>query len=317
MFFSYKYRDQYEYVPVHQNLILHGGHAFEKDNIGLEFSDDLYAFLNKIDSKLFVLDLDGINMIESRSMQNIKQLFDRNKGVIFINTTDITYNIIINAECRDHVVPSKDKTILGRAEDIATITDEHLFNKSIKEFRIQTITDTIHRFTRIGVYPLESSNVYSNMYIDVKKIFSEPAVLQLIVYELCRIFLSKFDKRNINGIICTSYNGACLATIVGNLLQKQVIYLMNLGPHLSIKDRNMIFSLKNNENYVYIYDFICLGTEYKLAKTVALLKNSAVVGAIGVSRHPDIIRRDENNHSIFIADSEHGFDYKISAVAPE
>lgn len=317
MFFSIIFADNNCYIPLHLNLIRFSGSAFEKDYLDTTFCEKLFEYLIALETSIFVLDFDGINMVESRSMQGLKGLFEVGKNVIIINASEVVTNIILNAECKDLIVQSTGRCLLANPSFIKQIGDEHDFIRELKDLKTKTICSAILKNTKDGLYPLESSNVYSNMYIDIKKVFSEPSVLHLVVNELCKLFSSNFDRRNIYGLICTSYNGASLATILGNLLEKPVCYLMNLGPHLSIKDRNMINGLLPNKNYIYIYDFICLGTEYKLAKTVALLKNSQVVGALGVSRHPDILRHEDNNHSIFIADSNNGFNYNIFTKLPE
>jgi adenine/guanine phosphoribosyltransferase-like PRPP-binding protein len=142
-----------------------------------------------------------------------------------------------------------------------------LFQKNIQN----TINESKKRlfFEKTDQEPKEtflySSNVYANRYFDLKLIFKYPDLFCLIVYEMVRRIGRHYrnDYSKFDAFICASVNGACLANAVSVLIRKPVVFLRNVGPRMNVVDENITKRILREKRYVFIYDFLCIGTEFR------------------------------------------------------
>lgn len=143
---------------------------------------------------------------------------------------------------------------------------------------------------------LQSSNVNINNYIDIKHFFSHPVFYNLLVYELAKIIAENNIKYD--SFICSSNNGAVLATSLGSILNKNVTYIQNLGPKLSINDSKIFDRIKKYEGFYYIFDFMCLGSELRHTMMLTKLKEAKVIKAVGVSIFIEPFRGEDRDKYI-------------------
>jgi hypothetical protein len=131
-----------------------------------------------------------------------------------------------------------------------------------------------------------SSNITANRYVDIKSVVSDPSIMNLIVFEMVKLIISSINRKlnNIDAFICASVNGAVLASSISALIRKPVIFLKNVGPTISIMDEKMNDKIHRGRNYCYIFDFMCIGTEFSRVKMLCDTKNAKIVCAVGVAR---------------------------------
>lgn len=151
----------------------------------------------------------------------------------------------------------------------------------------------------------------------------------LVIYELCVIIDKNFKtqslaENNIDYLVCVSNNGVSVATIVGQLLGIDVLYLMNLGPNLTLHDKNLIKLIVPHKKYLFIYDFICLGTEYRITKSLLQYKDCVFLGGVGVALYTNPLRNEsmKQNKDILISlidvcDKEYEFNYEVYSNSKE
>lgn len=137
---------------------------------------------------------------------------------------------------------------------------------------------------------LSSSNVYADQYVDVKRLFLEPDQLCHVIYYMVRQLLN--ENLEYDALICTSKNGAVLASLIGHLLGKEVVYCINVGPQYALPARIVESSLQPEKQYVYIYDFVCLGTEAKLLHALIASHRATLVGGLGVASYIPLDNRE-------------------------
>ena len=148
-----------------------------------------------------------------------------------------------------------------------------------------------------AVYKLESSGLYSNCYLSVKHLFKEVEDLYYIIFGMSQEIakLPKFDA-----FVTSSKNGAILASILGDLLNIKEIHLLGVGPKYTVQFGDSLDCIKTGKRYLYIFDFMCTGTELKIVSALINSKRAKLRGAVGISRY-----KEENEMSL---------DYGISVL---
>lgn len=301
---------KYLYIPVSLN-ILHDKRNYNLLNgnyLSCEFSTKIHGTIFNENTDVIVIDLKEIKIGDSRCFSKFTTFFEDNfnRNIIFINISDKIRSFLIN-DCAPFVqfddninaISNEKGTTLYKNSIYGSVENEisNFIKKKIKE----TIWEEEHL--------LKISNVYVNKYIDIKRIFSSPNVYYIALYELALLirneYFGRFDK-----LICCSYNGAVVATIIGQFLDKEVIHLMNLGPSISINNIDMAKKIVPRKKYLFIADMICLGTEFSMTKTIVRLQKSELVGGATIIKYLD----PEYSHSIIslaeIQDND-SFDYKV------
>lgn len=318
MIYSYKFDNDSIYIPIHLNVIFNSKTlVFHQDDISSDLAREIYEFLKEQKEKYIILDFNRIAMISSRSFEIYAHLIKSGYEILFINLFNACKSILQEDDIKEYIeddkqssnnfLYSKDfsktrKEVYCKYEcdnqiNIATskIIAEYLFNNKYDEYK-----------------KLESTNVYSNMYFNVKSIFYDTHILTLTIYKLCQIIMSRFNLSNIDYFISASHNGSVISSLVAHVLDKEYLYLINLGPQLNLHNKEIINEIKKDKNYIFIYDFICLGTEIKIAKTIIELKEANLIGAIGISNYskPEL---DIVISPIFYINDEKvlNFEYKI------
>lgn len=171
-----------------------------------------------------------------------------------------------------------------------------------------------------GCEYLNSSSVWSNHYVDFKKMFMHLEHLKIILYEMTKITNEYGDS--FDGIISSSKTGSIFATLIGYLLNKKVIHYISIGPKFAITEKNMIKKIRANKKYLYVGDFICLGTELKTLNVLLANNNSEIVGGVVVASYldlTDVVHKESILSKVrFIARIDDcGINYKVAGTKKE
>ncbi len=173
--------------------------------------------------------------------------------------------------------------------------DVYLKNKAMieniyREIEVSIVDSYTRRMTEQEIEnakPLSSSNIYSNMYIDTAQLFYNVENYRFMIFRLlCKIYEYEehnFDK--ISGFISASSNGANLANIIGWLTGKKAIFCTDLGPKYSLTLKYFVDDIRPKKNYVYIFDFLCLGTEAKMLNAIVNVKNANILSGYGFASY--------------------------------
>lgn len=166
---------------------------------------------------------------------------------------------------------------------------------------------------------LESSCVFSNKYVNIRKIFQKPEAARFMLYSLsCKI------KQLLGGVgdyklICTSKTGAIIANIISHMLNIPVVYCVGVGPKFAVKPEEIVGKVQEHEKYIYIFDFICMGTELKILSTFISDRKSRLICGVGPASyircdHPEISKRKlilSKMHPLINMQDYPDMDYKI------
>lgn len=133
--------------------------------------------------------------------------------------------------------------------------------------------------------PLPSSNVYVNHYFEAKKIFSNGPLFQLLVYRMAYVLKQILAEENdeFDAFICASITGACIASALSVFYHKPVIYLKNIGPNMTANDERIIDKIEKDQNYVFVYDFMCMGSEFERIKMICNIRLAKILCSLGIS----------------------------------
>lgn len=318
--YIYQLDNSIQYIPVHLNAVFKSKYlSFSYDLIDEALAAEMYDNIKSSDDKFFLLDLSRIKAAHSRVFEEYAKLAGENKHLIFVHVDDIlrghlnqTIKNVVNEdtsvfttiEARDFYLKFFETSPgpeLNLQKQVTSVIAKHLLNTATKK----------------DVF-LDSSNIYSNMYVDIKQLFYEPKTFILSIYLLCNKISEYATIKHFDGFICASNNGSVIATSLSLLLNKASLHLMNLGPHLTIMDREIIDKICKDKVYLFIYDFICLGTELKLVKTLATLRGAKVNASFGIASHklPSRVdpprRYDTNISSLFSINDDFDFNYTVS-----
>jgi len=160
---------------------------------------------------------------------------------------------------------------------------------------------------------LDSSGLYSNMYINVKKVFLIPEFYYFILFGMAKCIDEEFDKYD--GFISSSKNGAILASLLASMFRKKVVHILGVGPKYSMRVGNIQNEIKRGKSYIYVFDFICTGTEYKVLSALVNANDANLIGGIGFAQYSSVNSEKKMSFekvNSLVTTSEAGIQYKIA-----
>lgn len=263
-----------------------------------------------------------IDMIDIASADKVFHNFNElDKVIVLINVSSKLRSIIFS-ECDDQwnewydeytLVP---QTKLGALngiihEDIIRESNNAYTKKILEALLSEDVYIDVNKYN-------ESSNVYLSKYINIKKIYAKPDMLNYCLYGLYRYVMKHNDE--FECFVCTSNNGAVLATVLGAIFRKKVLYLLNLGPKIIINEKDLWRKIEKNKKYLYVYDILCLGTELKILNVVLNMHRAELIGGIGIGRVLPIERYSQSVNYDALVDINtyrEDFNYDISLYEKE
>lgn len=244
------------------------------------------AILDEIknsDSDIIIIDLEEI-----ASADKVFHYFvEIDKAVLLINISE-KLRSIINSEFGGNNIWEKwygENTLVlsCKTQMLQSIDKESFINECSTIYTTKLVEILLAKdiYLDLNKYN-ESSNVYLSNYVNVKKIYAKPDMLNFCLYGLYRYILK--HNNEFDGFVCTSNNGAVLATVLGAIFRKKVLYLLNLGPKVIIKEKDLWKKIEKHNKYFYVYDVLCLGTELKILNVILNMHRAELVGGIGIGR---------------------------------
>lgn len=279
-----------------------------KDNTNSLFSneskldeDDEKKIMNDIKyiERMLVLDFQNM-MMKDRS--NFEILIpDRNTDIVFTNLaveTGFFDKVATDLKIQSKLQDRNNRTIYSNEETRKQLEDINLsayLKKAYCDYIAEMIMDCLDG--KDGKFEfLESSCVFSTKYVNIRKIFRKPEQEKFLLYCLaCRVKELAGEVINYK-LVCTSKTGAILANIISQMINAPVVYCVEVGPKFAVKPDDIIEKVKEHERYVYIFDFICIGTELKILSTFISDKKSKLICGVGPAsyihcNHPEIAKR--------------------------
>lgn len=268
----------FEYIPVQYALLWHGKKNKSSSNI---------IMLNHINELVDYSRCEG-NYIWD--FQNIRYVNDRSFKDIFIKLKQRKCNVIFAHIEKDSALEKAmldgisnnqiREIILDNGNDknfcIGNGTEKIFEELNTEEIQKRYLSDLVEKNCIETEYQyLVSSGVYSNMQINLKKLFNDVNNFPYVIYLLWK----RIYRESIDGLIATSKNGVAFASILGEILECEVYYY-NIGQMFE-ETYNCSPAIKPNNKYIHIYDMICLGSETKVLHALVEAQKGEILKSIG------------------------------------
>lgn len=224
---------------------------------------------------------------EIKSLNFIDNIYRRNN-----DSNSIFYEKIEYSETEG----LKLSEVAGGSEDSNRISK--IMNSFLNEYSDFLIVKyAIKKIENKKIY-LESSNVFANEYVLVKNLFLDTFILNYFIYELFKLINKYLNDRGIKifdvKLISASDTGAMIVTALLHLINKFHSYekrlimgqhLLHLGPTFSFNMSGITLDELQGNKYIYVYDFMCEGSEYRLVKNCLEMNKANLIGAVGIAKY--------------------------------
>lgn len=232
---------------------------------------------------LFVLDF-----------SNITSVSDRVLGRYFSETSNI---LIVNISNHPNLIKRIEEDLKRTVVNGCVCLDCSSINGIVSEIKMENvyhgidiqilkgITSVLREDQIDGIKPLDSSGVYSNMYVDTARLFFDAERYRFIIYRIINKIIEKDNIERIDAFVSASRIGANLANVIGWLMGKKVIFCNNIGPKYSLTLQYLLEDIRPKKKYTYIFDVMCLGTEAKLLNTILTVKGAVLRSAYGIASY--------------------------------
>lgn len=311
---AYRFSEEVSYIPMILNLMVFKKDFFAKNNmyVSKAFLSHLKEKIcQEVETDIIILDFEHIILGEPGSLKEFcLSLQACIRLVIYSNLNDKIYGLV-EAGLGDNACGAAKEKVISNAEGFTYYTN---FFKPFREKRNEKISNIVKIFLKNTCINeesyLASSNLYANKYVNIKNIFTNQDIYYLVLIQLFNLISLNFNENEYDKLVCVSLNGAVVATLLGQMINKKVIYLMNLGPNLNIRDKESLGKIKVSEKYLFIADMLCTGTELKVAETITNYRSAEIVGALVVAQYLKAMSSIPVCKIFEINDGD-DFDYKV------
>lgn len=249
--------------------------------------------------------------ISSYPMHLFSKFNDNVRDIFFFNVTEDNIRIRMDEDLSGRLF-WPEKTIASFTNDNFAVINKLVYEQCSEYRKLKHVEILKSKMLtqKEAPYHLESSGLYSNCYLSVKKIFREVEDFYYIIYSLAQRIS---ELKHFDAFVTSSKNGAIIATVLGDILNIKEVHLIGIGPKYSMELDNSVDSIKAGKRYVYIFDFMCTGTELKIVSALINAKKGVIKGAVGISRYKeDICFSLDGGINILAEGKDLGVNYIIS-----
>lgn len=306
-----------EVVPIDFNVFYWSAKKYRKNiryakeyTISEDFFEELYLFISGEKDKEIYIDMKNIISYPTRMFTRLEKHLDR----------IVLFNVMSESTIKDRI--SEDLMQLKWASDSvayysnkSAMEIEEIVNNQCsiaRKSKINQIVQDLVQCDENMMIHLESSGLYSNCYIDVKKLFLDVDNYYYIIYSLAEIVFNRIG--HVDAFVSSSKNGAIIANILGGLLDVKEVHLIGVGPKYAMELGDTIDCIKQGKKYAYIFDFMCTGTELKIVSALINSKKAFLTYAAGIAKHKNDVSTYMMQEIDVLTDTKAlGIDYKIVA----
>lgn len=311
----------FEYIPIQYNIAW----TDEQKNyydvvVKQEFIEVLEEYCSDC-RIIYIWDFYNMTFVVDRGFQRIfKEIIERKCNIILAN--------VVTGSALSNIMQDDFKQYEGKKLFQQGLNETFFIGQGGLGDFSRDIVKNIHsnylnklitgKCQNLGNQYLVSSGVYSNMQIELKNLFVEVSDFRYIVYLLWKnVCNDQFDA-----IIATSKNGVAFASILGEIIGRQVLYY-NIGQMFE-ETYNSSPVVDKGKRYLHIYDMICLGSEAKVLYALISAQGGYLYKSMGIVCLPDLkIISQKNRYSslnhveCLLGQQDLDVDYKIYLKNPE
>lgn len=294
------------------------------NNVDKSAGDALAEICTEIEPSIpLLIDCNGVSGITDHAWDSLFIEINRTKReIIFINYQKIEQKINLTRKelCGSMKIQNNDHSFIIYSSSI-----QFKLNSSYEKEIDDKITDRIksyvdksfHKYENDEMKLLASTPIYSNGEFDAANLVSNPEMFYWTTIRLADKVEEVIQNFRVGGmsnspkLLTVSLRSSPFAAAIGLMLGLSIETVDHLGP--IIKNFEVDYSTTNNE-FIYIGDFAVGGTEIKISKTYALMRNSKLEHAIVIgSLFPDDVFKEFKLHSLIsLQKSEVGVKYSLN-----
>ncbi len=271
-----------------------------------EFVDEMVRCVAGNPDLTVLVDLRNIVVFPARAFVKFEKYLDR---LYFCNVAEGAMFNRIGHEL-SNLIKVRDKGLLcietqrENAERIAketeNIRNERLYD-IIRNLMIPKSDEDIY---------LESSGLYTNYYVDIKRLFTNVEQLYFAVFSLANKMSGSIRK--VDAIVSSGKNGAILASILAGLFDIKEVHIIGVGPKYAMNIGDSIGCIKEGKRYAFVFDFMCTGTELKIVSALVNSKKGILNYAAGIAKFRDDTGSSVlNNLDVLASMKDLAIDYNV------
>lgn len=289
----------WELIPIAYNLLVKKkNYPFGSIIIMPDELDEMIAWCND-DKKYYILDFDNVVIQDDKTFAKVDLTKKSNIYFYKIQNKE-NFELQWNYFYSDYRLWHLENGIWGFAENF----NVEINTMNVERFYVERVNDIVDQVTHEWQdggeenewQYLVSSNVYSNVYIDIKELFYSHEDLLFIVYMLYQKLKNYLNL--IDGIVATSKTGAALGAIMAHLCRKEFVYY-NIGQTYEEVYWNH-GRVSAGKRYIHIFDMMCLGSEAKVLNGLMITQGALLVKSIGIVCLLDLDIIKEKNRFSFL-----------------
>lgn len=307
--------EKYIYINLHAEEVMNSNYfGNSREGINVYFlntttieriTKNLIDNIENSNIKILFLNFDKILEIQSNILLQFQKIRDLGFKIIFLNVKKIIleknrFDILKNLQNieendsykRFYFFEEKADEYVDLEVDSKTLFYEKFKNELNK---IREDNPPIHN----------SSYVYLTTYIDIKKLISkEPALVFYAIYRLAfkvkRKYFEEITPDFKNPIlVCQSLNGSYITSILSSFLNLDMTVFDRIGPTNNLYNR-LDKNIKEDENYIVVSDFVCLGTEIKITKNLIQFLGGKYLGNVSLIKVETLAKIEKANRTLAI-----------------
>ena len=303
-------------IPVDFNVFYNNAKEYKKKirysseyTITEKFFEEMCAYISTCDKEdIVVIDMKNVASYPTRLFTKFVQYFF---NTIFVNVeTDKIQNMLTEDLESINWLEEKIGFHSEKKEwEVMAIVNNYCRN--VRKEEIKRIIASIITCDERKLQYLDSSGLYSNCYVDIKKLFINVEYFYYILFCLAEKVHVQIEKRHIDAFVSSSKNGAIIANILGGLLDIKEVHLLGIGPRYSMELGDSLECIKKGKKYAYIFDFMCTGTELKIASALINSKKAFLKYAVGIAKYKRDIESTNIDIEVLIDTKEMNVDFKL------
>lgn len=310
-------KDEIDYIPVDFNMFYLSANEYKKSikytsqcRISESFVDEIVLEIISKPQMTFVIDMENVVSYSPRVFSKVAEYVDR---IIFFNINETYLRDRIESDMPELKWPEKG---MACGKQIGILDAKRIVSQECNNIRFEKICNIlaglVDKREDTSIY-LESSGLYSNCYVDIKRLFLNVFDYYYIIFVLASMIAPNINSKKIDAFVSSSKNGAIIANVLGGLLDIKEVHLIGVGPKYAMELGDSVECIRNGKKYAYIYDYMCTGTELKIVSALINSKHGELAYAAGIAKYRDETGKNIVKHLDTIAcTKDMGINYQIS-----
>lgn len=276
-------------IPVDFNVFYNTAKIYKKNirysreyTITESFFEEMLWYISEVSNEKVFIDMENIVSYPTRLFSKLQKYINK---IVIYNLKNEKIRQMLSEDLEELRWTEDRQAACGKDNSCDIRNEIKQYCLSSRKREVIRIVKAIVNCEEEETQFLASSGLYSNCYVDVKKLFYNMKEYYYVIFSLAKKIHNKMSQEPIDAFVSSSKNGAIIANILGGLLNVKEVHLIGVGPKYSMELGDSIECIKSGKKYAYIFDFMCTGTEYKIVSALINSKKAYLAYAIGIAKY--------------------------------